>query len=163
MIYIYHEASFSDMAVAEEANLERHQIGIPLDIAACLRRPCGRRGYVLDQLELRRREASLEPLVPGVAAGRRTCDEVVPEEAEEAADDGQMDEASPLMVEASQRLAEASHGEVVVVEEEGRRPGPAINKRWGRRKRSVLLSLFVLSPLLFFNPAFSIYYPLLLR
>lgn len=81
---------------------------------------------------MRWREARLEPAVPAAAAERGAVQKVVPNGAEEAAEEGDPEEASP---------AEAGHGSAAT---NGWRPRSAINRGEEPKTRGVVLFLAML-------------------
>lgn len=129
----YQEASFPRVAVTKEADLQGHQVRIPLIVRAQRRTPHGGgRLPVLLRHEMRWRDARLEPAVPAAAAERGAVQKVVPDGAEEAAEEGDPEEASP---------AEAGHGSAAT---DGWRPRSAINRGEEPKTRGVVLFLAML-------------------
>lgn len=100
---IYHEACFSDVAIAEEADLQRQHVGIHLHIRAHRRMSRIHLGDVPGHRGVWSTLVGLKLPVPTIRGGTR--EEVATHGVEEAAN-----KASPLGFEMDQSVADLSHG-----------------------------------------------------
>lgn len=110
----YHEAGLARAAIAEETDLEGDQVGVgSLEVGS------GGPVRIIGRVEVRRGEARLEAVVAG-AAGEGAGEEVVPDRAEKATEEGEAEEARPSAVQAEEGPdAETGHGAATSTADDG--------------------------------------------